>query len=196
MNTINNSNTGAIGSSTPTFGVAGDQGGDAIGQLNELMVQMGSLFGKLRDILRQYNQVQQNNAFQMAKTSFDTRMGAIETDFKAKNAQGWAQIAGGIAQAVGGGLAAGTGISPIADIGKGLDSMAQGSAGVGWANKWSREASEGQALADYQHGLAEQQLKRADETLDKALKVSSDLRDILSTLTQAHERLASSVRMQ
>lgn len=195
MNTIDNS-TSAIGSLSTLTSTPGDQGGDAIGQLNELMVQLGQLFGKLRDVLRQYQQTQQNNAFQMQKTSFNTRLDAIEKDFDAKQSQAIAQIVGGVAQEVFGALSAKSeGLSGIGGVGHGIDSIAQGIAGVSFGNQASREAQEGQALTDYQHGLAEQQLKRADETLDKALKVSSDLREILTTLTQAHERLSSSVRM-
>ncbi|KIA79289.1 type III secretion protein [Chromobacterium amazonense] len=199
MNTIANTNAAAINSGTPLLSVDGNQGGDAIGQLNELMVQLGQLFGKLRDLLRQYNQIQQNNAFQMQKTSFDTRMQAIETEFDAKNKQAWAQIGTGIAQGLAGaasafGAAQGSWLAHSGDIGKGIGSIVDGSIGVA-VNPELREAQEKQAEADYQHGLAEQQLKRADETLEKALKVSSDLREILSTLTQAHERLSSSVRM-
>ncbi|WP_279451978.1 type III secretion protein [Aeromonas dhakensis] len=195
MNTIDNS-TSAIGSLNTLTSPPGDQGGDAIGQLNELMVQLGQLFGKLRDVLRQYQQTQQNNAFQMQKTSFNTRLDAIEKDFDAKQSQAIAQIVGGVAQGVFGALSAKSeGLGGIGGVGHGIDSIAQGIAGVSFGNQASREAQEEQALADYQHGLAEQQLKRADETLDKALKVSSDLREILTTLTLAHERLSSSVRM-
>ncbi|WP_046168621.1 type III secretion protein [Chromobacterium vaccinii] len=182
-----------VSGGTPVLNVAGDQGGDAIGQLNDLMVQLGQLFGKLRDLLRQYNQTQQNNAFQMQKTSFNTRMDAIEKDFSAKNAQAWAQIAGGVTQFLGG-VAGAKGSEAFSQIGRGADSIIQGNVGLHFSNGQAREAQEQQAVADYQHGLSEQLLKRSDETLEKALKVSSDLREILSTLNQAHERIASSVR--
>ncbi|MDA6076072.1 hypothetical protein O0544_01930 [Edwardsiella anguillarum] len=80
-------------------------------------------------------------------------------------------------------------------ISNGVNSMTQGIVGVGYVNDMSRQAQEEQALSEYQHGLAAQQLKRADETQEKALRVSGDLREILTTLNQAHERIASSVRM-
>ena len=188
---VNNDTT--ISSGTSPLSVSGDQGGDAIGQLNDLMVQMGQLFGKLRDLLRQYNQAQQNNAFKMQMTSYDTRMGAIEKDFDAKNTQAAWQIVGGVAQTLGGALTPKVG-EFCGTIGHGADGIFQGIGGLS-ANSDSRAAQEGQALADYQHGLADQLMKRSDETLEKAMKVSSDLRDILTTLTQAHEKLASSVRM-
>lgn len=207
MSSINNgvatTTNVAISSNTPVISVAGNQGGDAIGQINELMVQMGQLFGKLRDLLRQYNQVQQKNAFQMQKTSFNTRLASIKTEFSAKETQAIGQIVGGVLQTAGGGLscfgAARTGASwgwmaGSSHISQGGNSIIEGIIGLETAPEL-RKAQEGQALADYQHGLADQQLKRADESLDKALKVSSDLREMLSTLTQAHERLASSVRM-
>ncbi|UCQ51810.1 hypothetical protein DB731_04340 [Edwardsiella ictaluri] len=73
--------------------------------------------------------------------------------------------------------------------------MTQGIVGVGYANDLTRQSQEEQALSDYQHGMADQLLKRAEETKEKALKVSGDLREILATLTQAHEHLSSSVRI-
>ncbi|MFM5540459.1 type III secretion protein [Aeromonas veronii] len=193
MNTIEN-NTSMVGSLSRLPASLNDQNENAIGQLNELMVQLGQLFGKLRDLLRQYQQTQQNNAFLMQKTSFHTRLDGIEKDFESKQAEGIAQIVGGVLKGVGGaaGFKFGDGVAAITS---GLDNMAQGITSTSFANQASREAQEGQALSDYQRDLAGQQLQRADETLNKALKVSSDLRELLTTLTQAHERLASSVRM-
>ncbi|UCQ38685.1 type III secretion system translocon protein SseD [Edwardsiella piscicida] len=192
MTTIDSGSHGVNGI-TPPDGhryVSQDRGGDAISQLNELMVQLGELFGKLRDVLRQYQQTQQSNAFKMQKTAYDTRVDAIDKDFQAKQAQAIAQILGGIAQTVGGAFG-----EEAHTISNGVNSMTQGIVGVGYVNDMSRQSQEEQALSEYQHGLAEQQLKRADETLEKALKISGDLREILTTLNQAHERIASSVRM-
>ncbi|WFN95575.1 hypothetical protein MAY91_11540 [Edwardsiella ictaluri] len=73
--------------------------------------------------------------------------------------------------------------------------MTQGIIGAGYVNDLTRKAQEEQALSEYQQGLAAQLLKRADETQEKALKVSGDMREILTTLTQAHDRIANSVRM-
>lgn len=192
-------------SGAPMLNVAGDQGGDAIGQINELMVSLGQLFGKLRDLLRQYNQSQQANAFTMQKTSFDTRKIAIEKEFDAKNWQAIGQMISGGLQATGGATAGygaskapGTPMSWLAgsgDIGKGAGSFVEGAFSKWIVNPRLRESQENQAKADYQHSLADQLLKRSDETLEKALKASSDLRELLNTLTQAHERIAGSVRM-
>ncbi|ARD40552.1 type III secretion protein [Edwardsiella ictaluri] len=192
MNTIDSSSQGVNGISQPDDQnyISGDRSNDAIGQMDELMVKLAALFGKLRDMLRQYQQAQQNNAFKMQQTSYDTRMGSIEQDFQAKQGQAVAQILGGIAQSVGGGFG-----EYGHTISTGLNNMTQGIVGVGYVNDLTRKAQEGQALSDYQRGLADQLLKRADETKEKALKISGDLREILTALTQAHERLSSSVRI-
>ncbi|WFO13397.1 type III secretion protein [Edwardsiella ictaluri] len=191
MNTIDNGSQGVNGITSPDNQgyISGDRDNNAIGQLNELMVQLGELFGKLRDVLRQYQQAQQSNAFKMQKTAFETRVDSIDKDFQAKQAQAVAQIVGGIAQTVGGFGEHGHTIST------GLNNMTQGIVGVGYANDLTRQSQEEQALSDYQHGMADQLLKRAEETKEKALKVSGDLREILATLTQAHEHLSSSVRI-
>lgn len=191
-------------SGTVTFNVASDQTGDAIGQINELMVSLGELFGKLRDLLRQYNQTQQLNAFKMQTTSLKTRMEAIGKEFDAKNMQAIGQIVSGGLQAFGGAASCygaskapgttGSWLTHSGDISKGTGSLIEGSINLG-ANKLLRESQEKQAVADYQHGLAEQLLKRSDETLEKALKASSDLREFLNSLNQAHERIANSVRL-
>ncbi|WP_395755916.1 hypothetical protein OT793_03550 [Edwardsiella ictaluri] len=106
MNTIDNGSQGVNGISQPDSQnyISGDPSGVAIGQMNELMVQLGVLFGKLRDLLRQYQQAQQNNAFKMQKTAYGTRVESIEQDFQAKQVQAAAQIVGGIARTVGGGF--------------------------------------------------------------------------------------------
>ncbi|MEO9384624.1 type III secretion system translocon protein SseD [Chromobacterium phragmitis] len=179
----------------PLLSAETSNGQDSIAMLNELMVSMGQLFGKMRDLLRQYNQVQQANAFEMQKTAFDTRMEAISKDFEAKNDQAWAQIAGGAVGMLGGLAGAYSGNAALSQLGQGAGEVISGSVGIGIANGLSQQAQELQALSEFQHGLAEQQYKRADETLEKALRVSADLRDLLATLTQAHERIASSVRM-
>ena len=199
-NTISSVNNG----SAPVLSVSGSQSGDAIGQINDLMVNLGQLFGKMRDLLRQYNQTQQLNAFEMQTKSLDTRMAAIVNEFDAKNAQAWTQIGTGALQALGGaassfGASRGAGetlgwLAHSGDVSKGVGSLAEGIVNRRYVNPVMRESQEEQAVADYQHGLADQLLKRSDETLEKALKASSDLRELLGTLTQAHERIASSVR--
>ncbi|MBT2869653.1 hypothetical protein JQK19_20700 [Chromobacterium violaceum] len=180
---------------TPLLGTDTGSGQDSIAMLNELMVSMGQLFGKMRDLLRQYHQAQQANAFAMQKTAFDTRMEAISKDFEAKNDQAWAQIAGGVVGMLGGLAGAYSGNAALSQLGQGAGEIISGSVGIGIANGLSQQSQELQALSEFQHGLAEQQYKRADETLEKALRVSADLRDLLATLTQAHERIASSVRI-
>lgn len=168
-------------------------GEDIIGQLNEMMVNMGQLFGKLRDLLRQYQQAQQSNTFRMQVTAFDTRMSAIKDECTAQKNQAIGQIVGGGLQALGGGV--GMKAPGLEVVGNSLSSATNGITGVAVVNGLTQQAKEQEVLAGYQQGLAEQQAKRSDETLDKALKVSSDLRDILSSLNQAYERIAGSVRL-
>ncbi|MFM0515265.1 type III secretion system translocon protein SseD [Paraburkholderia sp. RL17-373-BIF-A] len=180
-------------SSAPVLSVADLRGDEAIVMINQLMVSLGQLFGKLRDILRQYNQTQQLNTFQMQVTALQSQMSAIDKEFNGKNAQAWAQIAGGIAQTLGG--AAGCKLMPVTDISRGLASGIEGYVSVNTANQSIRESQEEQAIGGYQHNFADQLLKRSDETLSNALKVSSELRELLSALVQVHDRMTSSVRM-
>lgn len=166
---------------------------DVVGQLNSLMVSLGQLFGRMRDLLRQYQQSQQLDAFQMQVTSFQTRVDAIEKEFAAKTSQAYAQMVGGLLQAGSAGFGVGLQM-PLADIGRGVDGLSQAIAST-QTNPELQAAQEGQALADYQHQFSQQLLTRSDELLSKASKVSSDLRDVLAALVQAHDRITSSVRL-
>ncbi|MBJ7263180.1 MAG: hypothetical protein JHC61_05325 [Burkholderiaceae bacterium] len=206
-NTIMTNTSASIDrSSAPVLSVADSQAGDAIGQINELMVNLGQLFGKMRDLLRQYNQVQQGNAFKMQLKSFETRLSGIEKDFQAKDAQAWSQIISGGVQVLGGavstfGASKGTGealswLSHSGEVTKGAGAVIEGTASCAWVNPGMRDSQKEQAIAEFQHGFADQLLKRAEETLEKALRLSIDMREFMSSLTQAHDRLASSVRHQ
>ncbi|VWD65032.1 hypothetical protein BLA50215_07944 [Burkholderia lata] len=184
----------------PILTVAGQQGSDAIAQINELMISLGQLFGKLRDLLRQHNQIQQANAFSMQKISLDTRRDAIDKEFDAKEWQSIGQVISGGLQAIGAcygaSRASGTAESWLAgagDLSRGVGSLIEGTIGIR-SNEQLRDSQEKHSIADYQHGLAEQLLKLSDETLEKALRASADLRELVSALNHAHEQIASSVR--
>ncbi|MBC8642926.1 type III secretion protein [Caballeronia sp. EK] len=180
---------GSAVSSLELQNVSDSRSTEAIALINELMVSLGQLFGKLRDALREYNKTQQLNTFKMELTSIKTQMSAIEKEFNGKNAQAWAQIASGVVQ-IGGG-AVGCKLPPVADIGRGAGSAIEGAVSVGTANQWSRESQEEQAIGGYQHSTAEQLRKVADSTLGDVLKASSDLRQMLDSLVHAHDRITS-----
>lgn len=195
MNSTNVTNTQNVAHVNPMeVGNKEYQGEDAIELINDLMINMGHLFNKMRDTLRQYQQAQMSNSFEMQKTSYNTRIEAIETDFEAKNITSATQIFGGVVKTVGGGISV-KGGEAFNTAANGIDAASQGIIGTSLVNGKTRESQEMQALSEYQQGLAERQLKGADESLDKAIKTSNDLREMLSNLNQAYEKISSSVKI-
>lgn len=201
---MNNTIDSVTHSSAPVLGVAGTQTDDAVAQINDLMVNLGQLFGKMRDLMRQYHQAQQGNAFKMQMHSYETKLGAIEKDFNASNAQalsqiisGGVQLLGGVGSCYGAAQASGAALSWLShagEVSRGVGSGIEGITSYAWVNPQVRGSKEDQAVSDYQHALADQLGKRSDETLEKALKFSADLREFTSMLVQAFERLGNSVK--
>lgn len=175
---------------TPPQSTIGDPSSSAIGEINELMVRLGSLFSKMRDILRQYNQTQQSQLFKIQTNSYHTKLQAIEKNFESANLSAIGEIVAGSVQAIGAGVGVAKENSSFSSFGSGMGEAAKGGFNLG-ANALSREGQELSAQADYQSGLADALLKRSDAVLEKALKASADLKDLMSMLTQVHERLAS-----
>ncbi|MGQ5524511.1 hypothetical protein ACUHMQ_14800 [Chitinimonas sp. PSY-7] len=185
--TTNVSSLSASSNVTP-LNINDTQGGDALGQINDLMVRLGSLLGKLRDLLREYNQLQQTQTFKMQQTAFQTKLEGIEKSFQAEQNAAIGQIFGGVIEGFAG--VAGVKNPALSSIGSGISNTMQSSFKLD-ASGLTRDGAVKQAEAEYQHGLADTMLKRSDEVLEKALKVSGDMRELLTMLTQAHDRIAS-----
>lgn len=167
-----------------------DDGG-IVNLINDIFVKMGVLMGKNRDMLREYNQVQAVNSFNMQRTAYHTRINSINDELSANKDEADGMLIGGSFMMAG--SVAVAKIPGMDSAGNGINAVAQGGEKEK-ANNSSSLSKEEQALSDFQHGTGEQLLKRSDETLNKALKVSEDLRQLLSSLTQVHDRIASVVK--
>lgn len=169
---------------------------DSIALLNEVMIKMGALYSKLRDLNREYNQIQLTNAFNMQKRAFDTKIDSISLEFTGRNIQAASQILSGVAS-IAGSVAGLKGDSLKATakstLGSGVGSGIEGIMNLG-ANSEMRKGQEMSALSDFQSNLAEQIRKRSDTVFDQAVKTSADLRETTSALIQAYERISGSVR--
>ncbi|PHV11474.1 hypothetical protein [Chitinimonas sp. BJB300] len=183
--------------STPTnispLNVNDTQAGAALDVINDLMVKLGSLLGKMRDLMREYNQLLNSNTFKMQQTSFNTRMEGIQKNFEAQQHAAIGQILGGMVEMGGGMLAGGMQNQAVSSISSGMSNISQSSFKLD-AAALSRDGEVDQAKAEFQHGLADAMLKRSDEILAKVTDIQTQMREMVKMVVEAYERLASSVR--
>lgn len=193
-NTTNSSNNVQNVQNVASLYTKGDT--DSIALLNEVMIKMGALYSKLRDLHREYNQIQLTNSFNMQKRAFDTKIDSISHEFAGRNIQATSQIISGVASIAG--SVVGLKGDPLqasakSTLGSGIGTAIEGMMNLG-ANSEMRKGQEISALSDYQSSLADQIRKRSDNVFDQAVKTSADLRETISALIQAYERISGSVR--
>ncbi|EAA3660138.1 type III secretion protein [Salmonella enterica] len=194
MKAIDNS-TIVICSPSPLPSSPRIDGEDAIAQLNALVIKLGQIFGKMRDLLRQYNQIQQLNGFNIVNGSVADRLNSIKLEFDSKKGQAIAQIVGGVIELGGGVLnCASETFSGSTSAGQGLSSATQGIATI-FTNESNSESRVMQVNSEYADKLAQLYSKNAGDSQERANQTSRDMREALAALIQLHERLCNSVHM-
>ncbi|QAU24328.1 hypothetical protein EO087_10275 [Dyella sp. M7H15-1] len=190
------SNTGTTESVDRTYAAssssASTQGVDAFALINDLAIKMAALFRELRDTQRQYNENQQKNSYEIALTSYDTKMTGIEKDYEAgmKSANG--ELTAGLIGTFLSVFGLKTGNTLWGQLGN-ASGEAVKSGFDRDAKKLSREGQELSSLADFQRSLADGAEKRSDQTLEMARQASSDLKQMLEMVAQIHDKLTSAL---
>lgn len=169
--------------------VASMLGGGTLATLEKLMIMLREMQADSRDMWREFASDQQQAAYTMRVTAYETRMTSIEKTYNASMIQGFSQIFSGIvgvAGAVTGNQVISTGAASLGKLGEGVGTMV--------AATQTREAQINQSIAEFQQGNADEFRKTLDSAVDKANEASRQMREWTKELIELQNRVMSAVR--
>ncbi|RLV59969.1 hypothetical protein D5018_09195 [Parashewanella curva] len=176
-------------------GSASMEGAAAIEEINQLMIKLADLFKKLRNILQDFNVVQDKLAWDITLASMAQKRDGIEHAMIGMAISGAASIAGGLFS-VGFGLGgAAKGSEALGILGQGLGRMTDGAGSS--ANAWQTQVSENAKLiGSLDETNANTYMRKLGETMERARRTSTDMVSLLVELTQLHRSLENALSVK
>ncbi|MFS1538720.1 MAG: hypothetical protein ACL7BU_08590 [Candidatus Phlomobacter fragariae] len=176
-------------------------GMESISQINELMMMLSEMLKKLRDILQEFNQKQQELGWNIQVASMDKKREGIDNANSAAIWSAGGQIAAGVAGLAGTGIGAAagangamqTGVTVGGQIGSGLGHGTQGITQIQSAND-TKLAELDKITGELEATSAQNYAKNINDLADKIRQVSEQMKAFTKDLVELHSRISSSIR--
>ncbi|WP_133405622.1 hypothetical protein [Parashewanella tropica] len=176
-------------------GSASMSGAAAIEEINQLMIKLADLFKKLRNILQDFNVVQEKLAWDIQLASLAKKREGIQDAMIGMVISGAASIAGGMFSVGFGAGGAFKGSEALGIFGQGLGRMTEG--GGSATNAYMTQLSENaKLLGSFDETNANTYIKKFGETMERARRTSTDMVSTLTELTQLHRSLENALMVK
>ncbi|MFV9997716.1 MAG: hypothetical protein AB8W78_09050 [Arsenophonus endosymbiont of Dermacentor nuttalli] len=164
---------------------------DVIAQFDELFIKLTEMYKKLRNILQEFNQKQQQLGWNLQVESLDKKREGIEYACKAARLTGGFQIFSGTIGVISAGLS-----KPFGEIATHLgQAMSKGFEGTGQINsaEMTKTAELDKVEGDFQAMNFQNYAKNIKDTWDKAYQLSEQMRSINKDFVDLYSRISSAL---
>ncbi|SPP32167.1 Secreted effector protein SseD [Arsenophonus endosymbiont of Aleurodicus floccissimus] len=172
-------------------GLYGGSSMDAIAQINELIIKLAEGLKKLRNILQEFNQKQQELGWNIQASSLDKKRQGIEDAYDAAKLTGAFQIVSGSVGVLNGAFAKQFG-EIATHFGQATSKGLEGSGQLGSA-EMTKKAELEKVEGDFQAMNAQNYAKNIKDSWDKACQLSEQVRSIVKDLVDLYTRISSAV---
>lgn len=172
-------------------GLYGGSSMDAIAQINELIIKLAEVLKKLRNILQEFNQKQQELGWNIQTSSLDKKRQGIEDAYDAAKLIGAFQIVSGAVGVLSGAFAKQFG-EISTHLGQATSKGLEGSGQLGSA-EMTKKAELEKVEGDFQAMNAQNYAKNIKDSWDKACQLSEQMRSIVKDLVDLYTRISSAV---
>ncbi|WP_063655016.1 pathogenicity island effector protein [Candidatus Arsenophonus triatominarum] len=172
-------------------GLYGGSSMDAIAQINELIIKLAEVLKKLRNILQEFNQKQQELGWNIQTSSLDKKRQGIEDACDAAKLTGAFQIASGSVGILSGFFTKQFG-EIVTHLGQAAGKSLEGSGQLGSA-EMTKKAELKKVDGDFQAMNAQNYAKNIKDSWDKACQLSEQMRSIVKDLVDLYTRMSSAL---
>ncbi|WGM01870.1 hypothetical protein [Arsenophonus nasoniae] len=164
---------------------------DAIAQINELIIKLAEVLKKLRNILQEFNQKQQELGWNIQTASLDKKRQGIEDACSAAISTGACQILSGVVGLLSAPLSKQFG-EIATHLGQASGKSLEGIGQLSSAEK-TKKAELEKVEGDFQATNAQSYAKNIKDSWDKACQLSEQMRSIVKDLVDLYTRISSAV---